>query len=287
MILSSVIGIHVLVSSVAGASADQLAYLSLTDGYWQVWVMTEEGQNRKQVTRSEGDKTRISWFPDQKRLLVNTLEGTAHIVDLENGSDTTIPLKLTGFEDAVVSPDGKRIAFSMSTSGSVDDHNIWVSDIGGSNMRKMTSLPWLQHWPTWSAEGKEIYFVSGNGQQSHDIWTVDLLNGETRQITANQLYHFDVAIAPTGEIAYSSNRSGNYEIWITPAKGEDFKVTDDPALDAKPSWSPDGNTLAYESSTGGSLAIWRVDLKSGVSTRLTPTDTPSRFPVWQGKGGAK
>jgi TolB protein len=263
--------------------ANAIAYLGLTEGYWQVWVMSADGAHTHQVTHSSGDKMRVSWYPDTKRLFVNGSDGQVYRVDLASGKETRIPTGLHGFQDAVLSPDGKSFAFSMSMSGSVDDHDIWIADEDGGHARKLTMMPWLQHEPAWSADSRWIYFLSGDGGQAHDIWRVDVADRHTEQMTANDLYHFDVAVASDGRLAYSGNRTGHYDLWVRSLDGADHALTNDAALDAHPSWSPDGSSLVFESSSGGALGIWWTDLNGG-RKRLTAPDVPSRYPVWKSSG---
>jgi len=138
----------------------------------------------------------------------------------------------------------------------------------------------LQHEPSWSADGKHVYFLSGGGGQSHDIWRVNIASLETGQLTANQLYHFDVAISNLGELAFSSNRSGNYEIWVSGKGKPARRITEHLALDARPSWSPDSNSIVFESTRLGQQAIWSMDLASKRLAQLTKPGQPARYPVW-------
>ena len=50
--------------------------------------------------------------------------------------------------------------------------------------------------------------------------------------------------SPDGRfIAYASDQTGNFDIWVQPvAGGRAVQITTDPATDWQPSWSPDGNT---------------------------------------------
>jgi TolB protein len=106
----------------------------------------------------------------------------------------------------VLSPDGAMIAFSAMNASSPDTNDIWVAHVDGSHAQKVASLPALQHEPAWSASGNTLYFLSGPGGQSHDIYTVDVQGKKLEQLTVGELYHFDISVAPDATLAFSSNR---------------------------------------------------------------------------------
>ena len=58
-------------------------------------------------------------------------------------------------------------------------------------------------------------------------------------------------------VAYSSDRSGNFDIWIQPlGAGNPIQVTHHPAHDWQPDWSPDDNNIVFRSERdGGGLYI--------------------------------
>lgn len=263
------------------SQAQEIAYLQLTDAYWQVWVMRADGGQARQVTYSRGDKTRASWYPGGHQLMVNRADGTLWTVTLENSQEQAIPTELHGMLDAVLSPDGEHICFSLSTGDSIDNNNLWLVDAAGGRPRLLTRMARLQHEPSWSAAGQDIYFLSGQGGQAHDIWRVTVNDGRAEQLTVNALYHFDIAVSADGVRAYSSNSGGHYDIWLWPKDQLPQQLTDDPALDARPSWSPDGKSLVFESTRHGEQAIWRIDVDGQDMQQLSATGVAARFPVWR------
>lgn len=263
----------------------EIAYLASTGDYWQVWVVDATGSEPRQVTRSPYEKVRCSWYPDGRQLLVNSLDGRLLKVHVRDGSEEEIGNVLPGTKDAVISPTGRWIAFSLSTAGSVDDNEIWVVDADGGNPRRLTRMPWLQHDPAWSPDERFVYFASGDGGQAHDLWRVEVETGSREQLTVGSLYHFDVDVAGDEHIAFSNNQTGNYELYARRGRTQPRRLTDHPALDAAPSWSPEGDALVFHSTRSGALNVWRLDLASDAPVQLTFHKAGARDPSWAPRAG--
>ncbi|MBD8528251.1 TolB family protein [Pseudomarimonas arenosa] len=264
--------------------AADLAYLAHDGLYWQAAIMADDGANARLITRSAGDKTRLSWYPDGQHLLLNKADGSVVRVAIEDGSEQAIDMPLPGVLDAVVSPDGQQIAFSLSAAGVADANHIWRFTPPKGAVKQVTRMTTMQHEPAWSRDGTALYFLSGGGGQVHDVQRVDLASGNVEQLTGGSLYNFDVDEGPNGQIVYSSNRSGNYEIWVQTGSGQPQRLTDHPALDSRPAWSVDGEHIAFESARGGAMHVWRMAKDGTDVTRISPEAQLARHPAWRPSG---
>ncbi|WP_250463078.1 TolB family protein [Microbulbifer litoralis] len=279
-IVSAVLSALLLGGVSQAALAKDIAYLGVAEGYWEVWLTDSDHKKPRQLTQLGSDVSRISWYPDGRHLLVNLHDGSLHRLDTKTGKMEAIEAPLPNILDAVVSPKGDSLAFSLSTSGSIDDNDIYVFHFQSRKLDKLTSMPRLQHEPSWSPDGKSIYFLSGDGGQAHDIWRVDVASRSTEQLTVNALYHFDLAARADGTLAYSGNKTGNYELWLRNPDGKTQVLTQDPALDARPSWSPAGEQLAFQSTRDGTMNIWLLDIATNKEQPLTNSREGARQPVW-------
>ena len=71
-------------------------------------------------------------------------------------------------------------------------------------------------------------------------------------------------------IAFTSLRDGNHEIYVMSADGTgQIRLTDSPALDAFPDWSPDGSKIAFVSVRGGDADIFVMNVDGSGQTNLT------------------
>jgi TolB protein len=264
-----------------------VAFLAQADGHWQVWQIPRPDAPPARLGTMPADVARLSWYPDGRSLLVNLQDGRLFKVDANSGKAEAIKTPTAGIVDAVVSPDGKQIAYSVSMASSSDRNDLWLLDLANDTTQKITAMPGLQHEPAWSADGKTLYFLSGQGGPTHDIWQVDIASRSTTQLTVNDLFHFDIAVRDDGAIAYSSNRGGHYDLWLMRKDGKPERLTDDAALDARPSWSADGQRLVFESTREGASDLWTYDLSSKAFTRITRMPGGARMPVWAPAGGAR
>jgi Tol biopolymer transport system component len=182
------------------------------------------------------------------------------------------------------SPDGERLAFCSERGGG----GIFVMGSTGESVKRLTDFGYD---PSWSPDGKQIVFSSGDGQNPWSravlarLWIVPSSGGELRPLT-KQGDAVQPRWSPGGRrIAFwgLNDGSGQRDIWTIPAvaAGEPVPVavTNDPAMDWDPVWSPDGRSLYFASERGGSMNLWRaaIDESSGRTRgEPEPVTTPSR-----------
>ncbi len=84
------------------------------------------------------------------------------------------------------------------------------------------------------------------------------------------------AAAPTGQIVFSSDRSGSWRIWVISAGGSAMKQltrgAEEDEHDVDPVFSPDGKSVLLTSTRGGKAGIWRMALDGTKLERVCDGD---------------
>jgi TolB protein len=95
---------------------------------------------------------------------------------------------------------------------------------------------------------------------------------------------------PTGKLAFASERDGDYEIYSLNPDGSGLvRLTNHPAADREPVWSPDGSKLAFVSTRDGNAEIYVMNASGDANgfslpARLTNHPASDLNPVWSPDG---
>jgi TolB protein len=192
------------------------------------------------------------------------------------------------------SPDGSKMAavgyFSSST------WSIYAFDIDGTNLTRLTDLSGV--WdsePAWSPDSNRIAFtrVYPRENDREELWLMDADGGDQHWIG---LEGFAAKWSPDGtRFIFTSNLSGNYEIYTSNIDGTDVRqMTYTEADESFPIWSPDGDQIAFSASTGQwntfeNMDTYEVYIMNADGTgvyKLTANDVFDIYPRWSPDGSS-
>jgi TolB protein len=148
---------------------------------------------------------------------------------------------------------------------------IWEMDYDGANQHAITHLGTVTLSPRVSPDNSRLAF-SSLGREGFQIRTYSLLLGRMVNFSAVGGTNLSPAWAPNGrEIAYSSSRSGDPEIWIADANGGVARrITSFRGPDVSPVYNPrTGSQIAWISGRTGLPQLYIMDTDGSGVTRMT------------------
>jgi len=108
-------------------------------------------------------------------------------------------LQIQRIGDPQISPDGKTVAFAVSTpnlTANKSDKSIWTVPLaGGDAPRKLTDSA---ERPRWSPDGKRIYYTGTPGGVSQ-IWSINPDGSDPQQVTRLSTQAADEIVSPDGK----------------------------------------------------------------------------------------
>lgn len=114
-------------------------------------------------------------------------------------------------------------------------------------------------------QGKIVFTYLG------DIWLADETGQNVQRLTVHQARDIYPRFSPDGKwIAFSSNRDGNYDVYVMPVSGgKPRQLTFHSANDNVAGWSPDGHRIVFESTRGQGVfptvtTLWEVSTEGGM-----------------------
>jgi serine/threonine protein kinase len=176
-------------------------------------------------------------------------------------------------------PDGQRIGYvDWDNNAEVAHYILWsIKPDGNDNRLEFSDTLGFdgvnsRYSFDWSPDGKSVAWIRSFPEGYQELITHNLKSGEERQLTFDKKNIDDVAWTKNDFIIFSSNRGGNTNLWVVPAKGgTPVQLTKGSGPDIGLSVSGDGQKLVYlQQQLVGNM--WISDLKSNISKQLTFDD---------------
>ena len=183
----------------------------------------------------------------------------------------------------VLSPDGHRLGTGLFHDGIGD---IWIFDLARGTSTRLTFGGANQNSPTWSSDGKTVFYASNAKGVAHIYAKSADGSGPQRVVLeTNDVVEIPASASSDGRyLVYMRRDRGKSEtgfhIWVLPlfGDGKPFPIVQTAFEEMEPEVSPDGKWMAYQSNESGRREIyitafpaggakWQVSTSGGTSAR--------------------
>lgn len=286
---------------IAEAAYGKLVFPSARAGSFDLWVMDlSDPTDPTQLTKSPDADVEPRWSPDGSMVLFSSNEDRQYNDIFVINADGSDRHRLLDWPDshewgATWSPDGKNIAFTTEKDG---NYQIYVTPFEGDGEPvNLMQDDRFYTYPDWSPDGQWLVFVSDRSG-NWDIWKMDVQacldarragqEGEVdacqpQQLTTNPDDDFFPRWSPDGsQIAFSSRRNGDRDIYIMDANGDNVtRITTTPGNDSNPIWAMDGQYIIFSRRPETDWDLFMISIDGSAMWQLTDTPGQDRFGDWK------
>jgi Tol biopolymer transport system component len=257
----------------------KIVFSSNREGSYQIYVMNDDGSGVVRLTNSGANDDLPRWSPNGTKILFQSDRdhpdtGFMDIYLMNSDGSGVIRLTTDANDDSMAawSADGTKIAFQSMRNGM--NYQVYAMNADGSNQINLSNSSSSDGEPSWSPDGTKIVFASDRdhaGTNGIYVMNSDGSNQHSLTSTNGTTEDMQPVWSPDGsKIAFVSTRDittetwpetdddGNYiirsalhinkEIYVMNADGSgQTRLTNAPANDESPSWSPLGLTILFRS----------------------------------------
>jgi Tol biopolymer transport system component len=241
----------------------------------ELWLVPTRGGAPRQVLRelpNRPDPSPFSFLPDSRHVVFaaefrERTPGT-HLFVADTASSGYWALTATSSAEQypAASPSGRQIAFTDQH----EDYDLVEIPLDGSPARSVLATSRNESDPAWSPVGNQYAYVTDRSGEP-EVWLRSRDASLERPVVTRASFSdatlmiSGVAVSPEGSrLAYQRRGPSGFKVWISAvAGGPAVQLILDDSYQDTPTWSPDGNWIAYSLSRGGRRALAKARVGAG------------------------
>jgi len=249
-----------------------VTFSALKKGHWQGYSSDVSGQSFSSIGESAFSDVSSITSNGRQSVAYELQQAGIRICDI--GSATSCK-SLSDESALAVRPawnaqSNELIYVRYQATQTGEDSDLYLHYLESGASKPLILQTGVQDYPDVSSDGRWLAYMSsdtvslyrGGVQVIRNLWTMDLTTGIAKQITYGNHQDIEPDWSPdVTQLAFASNRSGDFEIWLSDNKGENAKkLTTGPGQKTWPSWSPDGKSIMYTLQHQGRYSLWMIDV---------------------------
>jgi TolB protein len=274
-------GTRLIIPYAPPGGTEMLAYFTDTSGSYDLWLYNPINGQTKQITSNIGESFSVPyWSPDASKIAFVGKNGILFVVNLQNNTIARLDQFAEGLGVFIDwSPDGQKLIYTHPNKiiiYHVASHQVQTFSISGVSDAQ------------WFPNGQEILFQAPDEHGVSQLYRIQADGTKRRQITRNtggRLNHVRISPDSTHALYTTPGASISIIYIVDLATGNTVEIEGGPlAKNYNPTWSPNGNTLAYSATNYEELGYFNeirtVESQGGNDTIWAISDCFASLVTW-------
>ncbi len=197
-----------------------------------------------------------------------------------------LPVEPNVYENARVSPDGRRMAVVVEVTP--EESDIWILELDRMVMTRFTSSSANCADPVWSPDGDYLVY-STNADGPWNIYRKPVTRSGPAEplVVGPAPFKNPLDWSPDGTLLLYEQIADNMDLWLAPTdgSGEPYPYVTGPARERSACFSPDGRWVAYVTSESGSSYVLLESFPVPTRPHRVSIE-PGDNPAWEPDGKA-
>ncbi|HVE58345.1 MAG TPA: hypothetical protein VNB22_16050 [Pyrinomonadaceae bacterium] len=273
-----------LMFSTVLTAQEKIAFETLRDGNFEIYVMNADGSNPVNLTNSAADDIDPAFSPDGSKIaFASSRDGNfeIYVMNADGTQQTRLTMTTASESEVAWSPDGKKIAF---TSGRDGNNEIYVMNADGTNPVNLTNNAAQDQEAAFSPDGTRIAFHSFRTGDGAEVFVMNANGTNPVNLTNTIGNDTEPVWHPSGnKIAFRGLRNGTIDIYLMNTDGSDqLDITPNTpsSFESQPVFNHDGTKLAFRSNRDGNNEVYVMDPDGTSQVNLSNNASYDDEPSW-------
>jgi TolB protein len=265
---------------------DKIAFDSERSGNDEIYTMNIDGTGLKRLTFQSAPDQCPAFSPDGTKIaFASKRDGNyqLYVMDSNGSNQQRIIATTTNDLHPAWSPDGAKIVYAVFTSSSYDDGEIFMINSDGSDAHQLTDTPASNQLPDWSPDGSRVLFTSTR-DGNHELYVMGTSGQNQQCLTNSPADEILARWSPDGtKIAYCvvDFELMHAQVHLMNADGTgDTVLTSLGDVNEDPCWSPDGESIVFQSTRDGNYEVYIMNADGSDQRRVTNHYSWDGWPSW-------
>ncbi|WP_299113904.1 DPP IV N-terminal domain-containing protein [uncultured Winogradskyella sp.] len=263
---------------------NSIVYLSNQSGNFDIFIIDQNGENKKQLTSNKGWDWSPKWNEKLNAIIYNSNDTLKKFsIKAVDRSGISKKLDTKKMEEFILSPDATKVLYTLKDN---NNRYIGVFDLNAETNKLLISNPSYNGRPDWSPDGKSFSFISDR-EGNNELYVYHIDTKSTHRLTNSEKSEKYTSWMPDSKTIvytyhYSDERDNERnDIFSVNINTKNInQITSDINFYQEIDVSPDGKKIVFHAKRNGKHHLYTINIDGKNEEQITTVEAYHGEPEW-------